>query len=288
MEFQLVKNIKESDTLRNSFINLAMETFDLSFKDWYAQGYWSGSYLPYALCDGNRVVANASVNIIPTLWQGQPKRYIQIGTVMTDTGCRDRGLSRYLLNEIIADWKNSCDAIYLYANDTVLGFYPKFGFQKEVEHTYSTIVTPAFGDFKKLDINRLTDRELLKHCYHMSNPYSQLPMRDNYGLLMFYCADFMKDCIYYSKEYDTACIAQVDGDTLTCFDILGKGGVSMHTILSKLSETGIRQATLGFTPSDTQTCICTPMEGEDTLFVFSKKENLFSEHKVRMPALSHA
>lgn len=35
MKYKLVKQVKDNDALRNSFIDLAIKTFDLSFKDWY-------------------------------------------------------------------------------------------------------------------------------------------------------------------------------------------------------------------------------------------------------------
>lgn len=82
-------------------------------------------------------MANVSVNIIDIEIQEQVKRYIQIGTVMTDCNYRNKGLSRKLMDKILQDWKDKCDAIYLYANDSVLDFYPKFGFIKAMEYQYS-------------------------------------------------------------------------------------------------------------------------------------------------------
>ena len=78
---KLIKQIKEDPQLRDSFNGLAMKTFGLSFAEWWRRGYWTDSYIPYVFVDGERVVANASVNIMDLMWQAQPKRYIQIGTV---------------------------------------------------------------------------------------------------------------------------------------------------------------------------------------------------------------
>ena len=44
------------------------------------------------------------------------------------------------------------------------------------------------------------DRALLRRCYEASNPLSRLSVKNNYGLLMFYCFGFMKDCVYYSER----------------------------------------------------------------------------------------
>lgn len=49
---------------------------------------------------------------------------------MTDVKYRDQGLLRIIMEKVIAEWKDKCELIYLFANDSVLDFYPKFGFDK--------------------------------------------------------------------------------------------------------------------------------------------------------------
>ena len=93
MNYKLDKQIVHNDVLRNSFIDLAIKTFDLSFKEWYRKGYWTDAYIPYALVSNNKVIANASANIIDLVWQDEPRRYIQIGTVMTDVDHSNKGLA---------------------------------------------------------------------------------------------------------------------------------------------------------------------------------------------------
>lgn len=294
-----VKSVKEkhpptelleikNDTLRNSFIDLAIKTFDLSFENWYNNGFWTDKYIPYVLVQNEKVIANASVNIINTIWKGKPKCYIQIGTVMTDMAYRNQGLSRRLINEILTEWKEKCDAVYLFANDMVLDFYPKFGFQKEVEYQYTMPITAITGDFEKLNMDKESSRELLKRCYQKMNPFSELPMKDNYELLMFYCADFMKDCVYYSKKHDAICIAMHEENTLICFDIFCDQNISMKALLSEIAESRTHRVILGFAPTDTKECECEQIEGENTLFMLASKENVFANHKVMFPLLSHA
>ena len=138
MNYKLDKQIVHNDVLRNSFIDLAIKTFDLSFKEWYRKGYWTDAYIPYALVSNNKVIANASANIIDLIWQGEPRRYIQIGTVMTDIDHRDKGLAGQLVREILTDWQDKADAFFLFANPTTVDFYPKFGFERTAEHAGST------------------------------------------------------------------------------------------------------------------------------------------------------
>ena len=53
---------------------------------------------------------------------------------MTDEKYRNRGLIRQIMEEIDKDYSEIVDGIFLFANDEVLDFYPKFGFQKSGEY----------------------------------------------------------------------------------------------------------------------------------------------------------
>ncbi len=124
MNYQLVKQVRENSPLRKSFIDLAVKTFDLSFEEWYQQGYWTDAYIPYAFVERNKVIANASANIIDLRWQGEPRRYIQIGTVMTEPDHRNKGLAGQLIHHILQDWQQEADAFFLFANPTTVDFTP--------------------------------------------------------------------------------------------------------------------------------------------------------------------
>lgn len=294
MSLTINKAIRENDKLRESFMELAVETFDLSFKAWYEAGYWTDKYIPYAMVDGEKVVANASVNIIDTVWKGVRKHYIQIGTVMTDKAYRKRGLSRRLLEEILCDWKDRCDAVYLFANDTVLDFYPRFGFVEAREYqcsvpTKGMPVSAGSGTVRKLDMSAEADKALLKHYYAKSNPFSELPMVDNYGLLMFYCSAFMKDSVFYCEEYDAVVIASQEGEAFTCYDIYCDKREPLQEIVAASAGAGTEKVVFGFTPKDTSGCLEAMIDNQDdTLFVLNGKENIFAENRVMLPVLSHA
>lgn len=293
MEYTLVKQIKNNEILRKSFFELAIKIYNLSFEDWYNNGFWTDKYIPYVYVENNRVIANASANIMDTVWKGEQKRYIQIGTVMTDEEYRNKGLSRKLIQEIIDDWKDKCDGIYLFANHTVLDFYPKFGFIAEDQYQYIMPVDSVKNriPFLKLNMDEQESRDILKRCYKKSNPFSALPMEDNYGLLMFYCGAFMKDCVYYSKEFDVICVAEQEEEKLICFDIFGEQTLSMEQIVSNIAEEGTKMVVFGFTPMKTKEgnfLKIDSVENDATLFVLKEKENIFSTHKIMFPELSHA
>ncbi|MDJ1655113.1 GNAT family N-acetyltransferase [Raoultella sp. Ech2A] len=288
MKYKLVKQVMDNDALRNSFIDLAIKTFDLSFKDWYKKGYWTESYIPYAFVDNNKVIANASANVIDLKWQGKLVHYIQIGTVMTDTDHRGKGLATQLINHILDDWKDKADAIFLFANSTTVDFYPRFGFEQYDEYQYTLPVTPAEGDFRRLDMDKESDVAILRHYYQKSNPFSQLSAHNNFGLLMFYCSAFMKHFVYYSEKNSAVAIAMQNDRALICFDIFCDAGGSMSAIVNELADQSTQQAILGFTPVEGRIGEYEKIEGDDFLFISTAKENIFKGNRLMFPTLSHA
>lgn len=288
MTWKLVKQIVHDDVLRNSFIDLAIKTFDLSFKEWYHKGYWTDAYIPYVLVNNNKVIANASANIIDLVWRDEPRRYIQIGTVMTDVDYRNKGLAGQLIRQILADWQDKADAFFLFANPTTVDFYPQFGFTRTDEHQYVLPVMPTAGDFRRLDMDQSEDVALLQRYYQKSNPFSQLRIQNNFGLLMFYCSAFMKHFVYYSEKNQAIAIAMQHGPALIFFDIFCDNGRSLATIINELADEYTYQAILGFTPKEGRVGEYEKIAGEDILFIYQQKENIFKENKLMFPLLSHA
>lgn len=287
--FIFSKEIREHRERRLSFDALSQETFGLSFEEWYKAGFWTDKYQPYTLSDGERVVANASVNIIDTVWEDLPKRYVQIGTVMTAPEYRHMGLSGFLINRIFDDWLHRCNAVYLFANDSVLDFYPKFGFVKANQYQATIQVEPRESRVRKLDMADKSDVALLHTYYQKSNPFSVLPMKNCWGLLMFYCSAFMKDCVYYVEDSDAIVIAEQDKTGLTVFDVFTESEDTLSYIISAIAHSANAPTRLGFSlKGASEDDLSLLREENTTLFVFGKKENLFQHHKTMFPLLSHA
>ena len=140
--YRLVVDYKDDEQLRASFNLLTQKTYGFDFEDWYQSGYWTNRYIPYSLVDGNQIVSNVSVNVIDFIVEGQSRKCLQIGTVMTDLSYRKQGLNRILMNRVLGDWRDKSDLIYLFANNTVLDFYPKFGFSPVNEYVHSMPIAP--------------------------------------------------------------------------------------------------------------------------------------------------
>lgn len=124
----------------------------------------------------------------------------------------------------------------------------------------------------------------------MKNPtrFSPLRVEHNFGLLMFYCSAFMKHFVYYSAKNEAVVIAMQNGPVLICFDLFCEEGKSLSTLVNELADDHVYQAILGFTPNEDRLGEYEKIEGEDILFVYDQKENLFKDRKLMFPLLAHA
>lgn len=292
MSWKIEKNIRENPVLRESFMELAIRTFHLDFHSWHQNGFWGDRYIPYAMTDGKQVAANVSVNLMDMVLNGEQKRYIQLGTVMTAPEFRGKGFSRRLMESVLDDWASRCDGIYLFANDSVLEFYPKFGFRPAVEHQVSMNITPKEGHIRRLDMSDPRDLQTLFSYYKKGNPHSRFAMADNEGLLAFYCTGLLKENVYYLPESGAVAIAEPDRGGCLCYDIFSDGREELKSILAiLLAKVGSPQASkvvLGFTPKEPSGEPAPLREEDTTLFLLEGKEDLFRENRIMFPLLSRA
>jgi predicted N-acetyltransferase YhbS len=139
----------------------------------YTSGHWGDGYRPYSLLKGDNIVSNIVVNVIDFLVKGEKRTYVQTGTVMTDPEHRDQGLSRLLLEKVLGEWRGKYDLIYLFANDSVLDYYPKFGFSCVEEYQYSKEINLRVSEFEVKKLNMLDNqsKELLFNKVNQSAPF---------------------------------------------------------------------------------------------------------------------
>lgn len=141
---QIVSDYLDNEPLRKSFCRLAMETFGLDFEPWYRRGAFHGMYHPFSIEENGEILSNVSANEFYFCIEGTIKKAVQLGTVMTCREHRGRGLARRLMEYILPLLSRQAEFIFLFANDTVLEFYPKFGFRRIPEVRYISPV-PTTG-----------------------------------------------------------------------------------------------------------------------------------------------
>ncbi|MBU3136159.1 GNAT family N-acetyltransferase [Clostridium gasigenes] len=289
--YRYISDYKNNQILRTSFNNLARKTFGIDFEQWYNDGYWGEGYITYSLLEDEIVVANVSVSIMEFLILDEQKRYIQIGTVMTADEYRGRGLCKALMERVLKEWEDKCELIYLFANDSVLEFYPKFGFVPMNEYQCSINVNKKrkSRNMTKMDMSNKNHRELLYNIVNNRISFSKVTMLNCTSLVMFYCTSFMKDSIYYLEDYNTVVIAEFDGNKLYVQDIFSTKDIKLDIIIDEIISDEIKEVILGFTPNENLFYEERLFKDEDTtLFVKGRERNIFGVNKLMFPILSHA
>lgn len=283
-------DFKRNKQLRSSFNRLTHKTFGFDFEEWYHHGYWKEHYIPHALLDGDEVVANVSVSVIDFFVLGEKKRGAQIGTVMTDDGYRNLGLSRYLMERVLEEWRNKCDSIYLFANDSVLNFYPKFGFVRvdEYQHTKEISGEKVTSVPEKLDMLNDENRTFLKNRINQSTLLSKFGMSANDSLIMFYYTSFIMEDVYHLETLNTTVIAEYDNETLCIKEIFSEEEVHLDDVVKAMSNEEVKKVVMGFTPRDTTSFDVNLKRTGDSLFIWNDKEDLIANRQMMFPVLSHA
>ncbi|MBK1812753.1 GNAT family N-acetyltransferase [Clostridium sp. YIM B02505] len=287
MKYTYIKSYKDNDELRKSLNELTEKTFSFNFENWYSNGFWEDKFIPHSLVDGDKVIANVSVNIMDFDLDGIEKHYIQIGTVMTDKYYRGQGLSRYLMQRVIGEYKETSDGIYLFANDSVINFYPKFGFKSSKQYQYSKDIY-SINNVKKIQQVNMSDEVKWKDFFKtvMNSVSNDRFTMNNPGLIAFWTR--WSDCVYYLAEQEVYIIADVKDDNLYIKQIISSHKVDLEEVISSFGDS-IKKVRLGFTPYDVTGYIINEYHEDDcTVFILGKDLECIETKKLIFPTLSHA
>ncbi|EFQ2719464.1 GNAT family N-acetyltransferase, partial [Listeria monocytogenes] len=204
---------------------------------------------------------------------------------------RGQGLAKNLLNHVIAKYEDQYDFLYLFANDTVLDFYPKFGFERIEESSFTVDacnLKKKASKLKKLNPDNKTDFQLISRIVSKRAPLSNiLDVKESEDLLMFYVLIALKNELYYLEELDVIILMEQEGTDLYVLDILSTKKLDVVEVLSYLSTKKIETIHLLFTPEKSKYIDAAYIiETEDMLFV--RPNVLTSENYFLFPATSHA
>ena len=298
---RMVKDYMKNDALRHELNELTEKTFGFHFEDWVKNGYFEGDYIPYSLEEDGKMISNVSANRMQFVQNGKIKKYIQIGTVMTDVNYRKKGLARELMEYVIKEYEGSCDGIYLFGDLSALDFYRKLGFEERRQHVYtlkkdaiSKISRCISGNNPKECFQAVdkTDEKVKAHyldSVRKSVPFGVFEQINKFGLQMFYTSDL--ENVYYSKELDCFIIVGKEGENIELQSVISQKDISFEQILSSM-DMEYTNLKLGFTPKkeDTHWFTCEAFDGGEDYRLFCRGSQLESieQEKLYFPTFSHA
>ncbi|CAI9678456.1 GNAT family N-acetyltransferase [Elizabethkingia anophelis] len=244
--------------------------------------------------DKKRIVSHVTVSLFYTEIRGEKKKILQFGTVMTDSEYRNRGLSRFLMEQVIADFGEKTDGMLLFANKSVLDFYPKFGFQAAKEYqAFKNIISENLTsslEIRKLDMNRREDIELLTRRIENSIPNTQLVLQ-NSAVSLLYCYAYPKfgytNSVYYIENLDTAVVASVEANVLEITEIFSANIIDLQDVIRAFSHEKFTSVRLGFTPLEKGFEYELLVHDDLVLYISEELQNLFAKQELTVPFLSH-
>lgn len=289
MKYELCSGYRDNAILRNEYNRLVGGRFGIDFETWYQDGFWGEMFDPYTLFDGGKAISSISVNHMLMTLDGVNKHYIQLGGVTTADEYQRQGLSRYIMEKIISEYKDHCDGIYLFANDTVTEFYPKFGFEVSEQYRYFKSISGknCNGTYIKVDMDRKENHKKLISAIK-SGVSNERFHTDNIGLLMFYAAGVLKEQVYFLPELSAYVVAEIEEGTLLLHQVIAPRIVELEDVIDILGG-GCSKVVLGFTPLSNSGFEKERMvEADCTYFIRGEDQKQIEKKSMMFPMLSHA
>jgi len=243
---------KDTPSLRHAFNDLSQEIFGLDFEPFYTSGWWDDSFVCYTFFDRGKAVSNVSVAKMRFLIRGRELDALQLGTVMTHPDYRERGLARELMANITKEYEGQFSFWFLFANDSVTAFYPRFGFVESPQHVFSCpfdFSSSSKRTLRSLELNKEEDCRLLDKIVFSRKPLSEsLSLISGYAITLFHALYAFGDCLLCDDIEKGLLICRQMGEDLHLYDLICPRKFSVGEYLSLLSFPGVKKIVFHFTP----------------------------------------
>jgi predicted GNAT family N-acyltransferase len=226
-------------------LNRLLKDIFLDFRFYYDLDLWNENYESYSIIKYGEMLSNICVFRTKLQFSGKEYLALSIGAVATKEEHRGKGLSRILLEHILEKYKHV--PMYLYANETVLDFYPKFGFKRAYEKLpvyeckINNNIKPA-----KLSFD---DPKVWNYVFKRVNFCKELDCLNTASINIFHIYwGYLKECIYEIPEIETMIIAEQKGTTLKIIGVFSLKETSFSEFLGYLPFSNVQRIECGFMP----------------------------------------
>jgi len=239
--------------LRHAFCSFVQSVFKgADFHLWAAHGGWSEDYEVWVVLHEGRVVSGAGVMRMDLVIHGRRQTGWQIGAVATTPAWRGRGLSRVVLQAMLEHIAAHGEApVFLFANSSVLDFYPRFGFRRVMQQQYRAEVdiAPQPGQAIDLDIRDAAQREMLAQMYRRARSVdAKFSVVGYYPAAIFHLLHLPRRCVHLPR-HDAVLIVRQEGDRLYLDDVVAAAPIDLHAVLPAVIAAPLRHIEFGFRPS---------------------------------------
>ena len=222
------------------YLNFIFQIFPgAKFLEWWERGFWGDQYKPFSILQSNKIISNVSASLMDVIISGEKYKAVQIGAVGTIPAYRNQGLSRILMDHVLKKYESEVDLFFLFANEHVLGFYPKFGFKPIPEKIFLFESDIPKGEFssRKLNLSNFDDYNLLQVLIKERQHITEVFGAENHSAItMWHIFNSYKNSLYYLSGEDSVIIKKEKKNEMHIRDIIYRKPFDVLPALSKIIE----------------------------------------------------
>lgn len=240
LDYKIIENYRDNSALRELFYDYVGTVFGpIDFKIWYDHGFWTKEYIPFSIVENDKMIANVSISEMDLFINGRKQKGIQFATVGTLPEYRNRGISRHLMEFVLNKYSNIVDFMFLFANDDVLDFYPKFGFERREMSVFNArlIGRPDREAYRMLDLQDKNGYGILKDSIAKRMPLTERFGAENYRFVtMWHVLNLYPDKLYYFEKKKAILIASVKDRDIHVWDIISANPIKPECLIAAVVD----------------------------------------------------
>ena len=226
-------------------LNHFLKPIFFDFQFWYDLNLWDNNYESYSIMKDDKIVSNICLYKAKIQFKGVVYDALSVGAVATKAEYRDKGYARVLMEHILNKYPDT--PMYLSANDSVVDFYPKFGFERVYEKLPvldMKIDNQIAPNKLRFDNPKIWDYLMNKRIFSQ-----QLDCLNTASINLFHIyLGYLKDLLYEIPELDMLIIAEKNGPVLKLIAIFSGMQVSCSDLAKHLPFDKIERIEFGFIP----------------------------------------
>ena len=247
-----VCSIRHSDSVwHDRFFGFIESVFGgRTFFVWGARGGWADGYEVFAMVVDDQIVSTVGCMSMRYVINSEARNGFQLGAVATRPDHRNRGLARLLIKKVLSELDAPDQPVILFANSSVLDFYPRFGFRRLAQTRFVGHIhlRPAGTFAPSLDLASPIDRAwLADHCARANAIGQGFAARDYYPALLFHLTRRPR-LVFRLDSFGAVVIVRQEGERLLIEDLLATRPLRLSDALPHVCAQPVRTIEFGFDP----------------------------------------
>lgn len=235
----------QNDIQYEAMLNDFLKEVFFDFQFWFDLHLWDQSYESYSVVENGRILSNICIFKTLIQFEGKPYTALSLGAVGTRDTHRGKGLSRMLMEHILRKYQDV--PMYLSANESVLDFYPRFGFKRVYD--MQPVVTCEVDNTALPCPLAVDDPKVRAYVYERQNYAWKLDCLNTQCIQMFHIhSGAFNGCLFELPELSAMIIASQQEEILLLHAVYSRKDVPFEALKACLSFQGVKKIVLGFTP----------------------------------------